>query len=223
MSAPRTPLPKVGYKRQHEGSWLLLRDGMRIGRIDRDLETQALSVMVDNLYWNIEGTKLQAHGGMAVKTFNKRMGLKLICIHVAFALREMEASGEVQPATIAPRDKPTITIDLEPQPRAVTVTTLEDRSAMVTVEGLCNLPLSESEARALWVLLGNHLCEPAGPGLDRRAAPVDHWQVRKARDLDARTALSAGLKAMWVQTFKTDPTQADMNAMADAMSKGLKL
>jgi len=111
-------------------------------------------------------------------------------------------------------------------PRAVTVTTLEDRSAMVTVEGLCNLPLSESEARALWVGLGNHLCEPAGPGLDRRATPTPDGGVMRngaisypSPAMKARRAVCDGLETMWRMSFSTDPTEADLKGMARVLKE----
>jgi len=229
MSATRTPLPQVGYQREHDGYWYLLRDGMIIGNITRSIEARDLTVMVDNLYWNIEGNKLQAHGGLAVKSFNKRTGLKLICIHVAFALREMEADGEVQPATIAPRVKPKITIDLEPSPamqpqpgkdEVIVSKWHEDHRIRLDV-GYGRVLMTRDQARAAWVLLGEYLCEPAGPGLDRRATPTpDGGMMRNGAisypspAMKARQAVRDGLETMWRMSFSTDPTDADLKCMA---------
>jgi len=226
MDAPRTPLPKVGYQRDHEGSWTLYRDGMRIGRIDRDLETQALSVMVDNLYWSLDGTKLQTHGGLAVKPMHKRRQLQIICLEVAYALRELEMGGEVQPATIAPRAKPTITIDLEPvsghpkEVNGVGLDTTESGNVLLSI-GTDALGMSPYQARAAWVLLGEYLCEPAGPGLDRRATPTPDGGVMRngaisypSPAMKARRAVCDGLETMWRMSFSTDPTEADLNGMA---------
>lgn len=229
-----TPLPKVSYQRQHEGSWLLLRDGVRIGRMDRDLESQLLTVMVDNLYWNTEGTKLQAHGGMAVKTFNKRMGLKLICIDVAFALREMENGGEVQPAAITP--KPKITIDLEPVTSSpntvngVSLDTTESGNVLLSI-GADSLGMSPYQARAAWYLLAQHLGEPIGSGLDGHQFKVqseykplpDPPIIIRERKERAAAALRLGLANMWEDMHDTKASDDNIMDMGEALADLLEI
>lgn len=103
------------------------------------------------------------------------------------------------------------------QPRAVTVTSLEDRSAMVTIEGLCNLPLSESEARALWVGLGNHLCEPAGPGLDRRAAPPIRDEAQRMKG--ARITIDRMLRTTFHSQYRQEATEDDLVLLRRAIGE----
>lgn len=231
------PYPNINHEREHPGAWLIVRDRYKesrtvLGHIYQDETTGERSVMLEGLYWTDgQPQLLDRMRGRAVRVFKKNTLLSSICHTVSMSLGwlEEQEAGHVEPATIAPRVKPKITIDLEPQPRAVTVTSYEDRSAMVTIEGLCNLPLSEPEARALWAVLGNHLCEPAGPGLDRRggnqppmryAGPGgDHPSVKRDRARKAQQAVDLMLANAWEDAHDEPPTHEDLQQMRHAIGE----
>lgn len=218
-------LPPIGYVRQHAGSWLLCRGNAIIGRIDRDHDSQELTVMVNDLFWSLDGTELRDFGGMAVKTYHKKFTLRLICLDVAIALRNMDGADEVEPAAITPRVKPKITIDLDQAP-AISIDPGVNREFCRLSHAGGVLILSHAEARDIWVKIGQYLCEPAGPGLDRRATPAPDGGVMRnggisypSPSMKARQAVCDGLETMWRMSFSTDPTEADMKGMARALKE----
>lgn len=86
------PLPAISYMRVQKGRWLILRDKNTlqrkvIGTIHQDKDTGVRSVMLDDFFWNADGSDtLVRDRGFAVRYFGKSHGLWRICNHLALRL-----------------------------------------------------------------------------------------------------------------------------------------